>query len=491
MPATASRPRWHRRRPPRRWTGWLAPGGGWTARRRPSTRACRRMRCSAGPETWHVRCASRCGWSTSTRRSMETSPPPRDGSPAPSTWWPAAPTFPSGAISSWPGRSVAWILHSRPVTPTPRWSWRAGCRIRTSSLPRSPSAGWPRSRWGRSTRASGTSTRPWPRRPGRRPPPSRRWRGPAAAWSWPAISPATTTASAIGARSSQGYVHRHNELPLLSFCPTCQADLLPPADRPGATEAELVRALAELAATGQRSRCVDPAVRLSQLRIAQGRIEEAEEALVGYGGSPTAVRADAAIRLARGEAAAAVALLERQLSLINRAGLLAVPLLAQLVEAELAAGDNDGARTTADELERCAARTGNARVSAIATAAAGRVAAGHGRPGGSRVPGARRRTVRSVDACPTRRRVPGSRSPPRCGTGKGCWRWSRPGPRSRSSSGWGHATSPTGRRPCCASSASEDAPDPRASVFSPTGSRRCWTCSPRDSPTARSAPGCS
>lgn len=172
----------------------------------------------------------------------------------------------------------------------------------------------------------------------------------------------------------EGYVHRHNELPLLSFCPTCQADLLRSGDRPGATEAELVRALAELASTGQRSRCVDPAVRLSQLRIAQGRIEEAEEALVGYGGSPTAVRADAAIRLAHGDAAAAVALLQRQLSLINRSGLLAVPLLAQLVEAQLAAGDNEGARTTADELEGRAARTGNARVSAIATAAAGRVA---------------------------------------------------------------------------------------------------------------------
>ncbi|WP_328994737.1 response regulator transcription factor [Kribbella sp. NBC_01245] len=168
----------------------------------------------------------------------------------------------------------------------------------------------------------------------------------------------------------EGYVHHHNELPLLTFCPTCEADLL----RSGETEAELVHALAELASSGQRSRCVDPAVRLSQLRISQGRIEEAEEALVGYGGSPTAVRADAAIRLARGEAAAAVVLLDRQLSLISRFGLLAVPLLAQLVEAQLADGNNEGARTTAAELESLAAQTGNARVTAVATAAAGRVA---------------------------------------------------------------------------------------------------------------------
>jgi ATP/maltotriose-dependent transcriptional regulator MalT len=178
----------------------------------------------------------------------------------------------------------------------------------------------------------------------------------------------------------EGYVHRHNELPLLTFCPTCEADLLRLGDRPDETEAELVHALAELASTGQRSRCVDPAVRLSQLRIAQGRIEEAEEALVGYGGSPTAVRADATIRLARGEAAEAVALLDRQLSLISRSGLLAVPLLALLVEAQLANGDHEGARATTAELEGVAAQTGNARVTAIATAAAGRVALATGTP---------------------------------------------------------------------------------------------------------------
>ncbi|HVK23097.1 MAG TPA: LuxR C-terminal-related transcriptional regulator [Actinokineospora sp.] len=167
-----------------------------------------------------------------------------------------------------------------------------------------------------------------------------------------------------------GYVHRHDELPLLTFCPTCDADML----GDGEAEAELVHALASLANSGTRSRCVDPAVRLSQLRIRQGRIEEAEETLVGYGGSPAAVRADAAIRLARGDAEAAVALLERQLSVLNRSGLLAVPLLAQLVEARLAAGDPDGAAATAAELAGLASRTGNTRVSAVATAAAGRVA---------------------------------------------------------------------------------------------------------------------
>jgi DNA-binding NarL/FixJ family response regulator len=170
-----------------------------------------------------------------------------------------------------------------------------------------------------------------------------------------------------------GYVRRHNQLPLLTFCPTCEADLLLSGDRPVESETDLVRTLTELANTGHRSRCVDPAVRLAQLRIAQGRVEEAEEVLLGYGGSPTAARADAAIHLARGETAAAVSLLDRQLALINRSGLLAVPLLAQLVEAQLANCDAETAGTTAAELEQLAAQTGNARVTAIANTAAGRV----------------------------------------------------------------------------------------------------------------------
>jgi DNA-binding NarL/FixJ family response regulator len=178
----------------------------------------------------------------------------------------------------------------------------------------------------------------------------------------------------------EGYVHRHDELRLLTFCPTCEAEMLSSGDRRDESEAELVHALAELATTGQRSRCVDPAVRLSQLRIAQGRVEEAEETLAGYGGSTTAVRADAAIRLARGEPAAAVTLLDRQLSLVSRDGLLAVPLLAQLVEAQLADGDDAAARATVAELETLAARTGSARVAAVACAAAGRVALSTGAP---------------------------------------------------------------------------------------------------------------
>jgi DNA-binding NarL/FixJ family response regulator len=171
-----------------------------------------------------------------------------------------------------------------------------------------------------------------------------------------------------------GYVRRRDQLPLLSFCPTCETDLLAPTERPGETERELTVALAELTGAGRRSRCIEPAVRLAQLRLAQGRVEEAEEVLVGYAGSPAAVRAEAAIRLARGEAAAAVALLERRLGAVGRSGLLAAPLLAQLVDARIANEDGAGAGEAAEQLDALAAQAGNARIAAIAAAAAGRVA---------------------------------------------------------------------------------------------------------------------
>ena len=216
----------------------------------------------------------------------------------------------------------------------------------------------------------------------------------------------------------EGYVHRHNELRLLTFCPTCEADLL----RSGRS-ARRVRGRA--GARPRRAGRHGPTIPLRRSRravvaaaLAQGRVEEAEEALVGYGGSPTAVRADAAIRLARGEPAAAVALLERQLSLISRSGLLAVPLLAQLVEAQLANGDTSA----------CAGDRGGVGGRGRGDGQCARHRPRHGgcRPGGA-VHRSRGRRANSSSgawrcstgcACRTRRRAPGSSSQRRCAARK-------------------------------------------------------------------------
>ena len=80
------------------------------------------------------------------------------------------------------------------------------------------------------------------------------------------------------------------------------------------------------------------------------------------------------LRLARGEPRAAAALLEARLDEMARSSLLAAPLLAQLVEAQLAEGDVDEARRAAAELEAIAETSGRERVEALAALARGRIA---------------------------------------------------------------------------------------------------------------------
>ena len=87
---------------------------------------------------------------------------------------------------------------------------------------------------------------------------------------------------------------------LLAFCRTCCADVFAANGRVDAAEEELLAAIKELTDAGQRSRCVNPAARLAEIRVLQGRFDEAEELLAGFDGEPDATRAAVALRLASG-----------------------------------------------------------------------------------------------------------------------------------------------------------------------------------------------
>ncbi|MGH3109923.1 MAG: LuxR C-terminal-related transcriptional regulator [Gaiellaceae bacterium] len=169
------------------------------------------------------------------------------------------------------------------------------------------------------------------------------------------------------------FVRRYDHVTLLAFCRTCCADVFAANGRIDAAEEELVAAVRELTEAGQRSRCVPPAARLAEIRVAQGRFDEAEHLLSGFEENPEAVSAAVALRLARGEGAAAAALLERRLGEMGRSSLLAVPLLAQLVEARLLTGEIDPARDALDRLEAIAADGGRERAEAFALLARGLV----------------------------------------------------------------------------------------------------------------------
>jgi DNA-binding CsgD family transcriptional regulator len=172
----------------------------------------------------------------------------------------------------------------------------------------------------------------------------------------------------------EDFVRRFDHVTLLAFCRTCCADVFAANGRIDAAEEELVAAIRELTDAGQRSRCVPPAARLAEIRVLQGRFDEAEGLLVGIEDDPDATRAVVATRLARGETRSAEALLERRLDDLGPDNLLAAPLLEQLVLVRLSDDDITGARQAADGLAALAGNSGRERVESGALLARGRVA---------------------------------------------------------------------------------------------------------------------
>lgn len=173
----------------------------------------------------------------------------------------------------------------------------------------------------------------------------------------------------------ESFARTYDHLPLLAFCRTCCAGVHAASGRVDDAEEELEAALRDLTEAGQRARCIHPAARLAELRVMQGRFDEADELLGGFEDDPAAIEAAVTLRLARGEPQAAARLLERRLAAVGRDSLLAAPLLARLVEARIAERSIDDARAAAAQIERIAETAGRDRVVAMASLARGRIAA--------------------------------------------------------------------------------------------------------------------
>ena len=126
---------------------------------------------------------------------------------------------------------------------------------------------------------------------------------------------------------------------------------------------------------GYRGDRVYPLVRLADLRVRQGRYEEAERLMEGVEWHPTARRAAAAIALARGELPLAQDLVRLCLEGGDPADIACAPVLELLVEIHLAADDVPAAVQTLGRLTALAAGCDDERVAALAELAAGRVRA--------------------------------------------------------------------------------------------------------------------
>lgn len=172
------------------------------------------------------------------------------------------------------------------------------------------------------------------------------------------------------------YVERTRELPVSGICRMHYGGLLTDAGRWEQAERELLTALGIYDHTYHGTR-FQPLVRLADLRIRQGRFEEAERLLDGHEQRPEAARACARLHLARGDLDLAANVIERHLDRRGR-GTLSAPELALLVEIALARDRLDDAASCTDELATLAATQPGPAVRGFAAASRARVEAARG-----------------------------------------------------------------------------------------------------------------
>jgi DNA-binding NarL/FixJ family response regulator len=169
---------------------------------------------------------------------------------------------------------------------------------------------------------------------------------------------------------AQAFVRRSDSLPVSGiYCRTYYCGVLTAAGRWAEAERELEGSMRtyEPGYRGLRSGAL---VRLADLRVRQGRLEEATQLLAGLEQDPYAVRPVARLHLLRGDVELAAVVLRRRLALTGN-GIVQAPLLALLVEVEVAAGHLEEARAVCARLDRIAGEIGSPLARTLAQFAAG------------------------------------------------------------------------------------------------------------------------
>jgi len=112
--------------------------------------------------------------------------------------------------------------------------------------------------------------------------------------------------------------------------------------------------------------------KLAELRLAQGRTEEAVRFLAGYEDHPTTAYVAGAIHLAQGEAAVACSILRRRLREVEEESLEGAALVELLTEAEIALGSVEDVATRAERLAELGSSVGSDLIVAQGERALGR-----------------------------------------------------------------------------------------------------------------------
>lgn len=171
----------------------------------------------------------------------------------------------------------------------------------------------------------------------------------------------------------EDFARTHATAPLWGACRAVHADVLIARGRWPEAEAALVSAL-ETSARYVPEVGLPAVASLAELRVAQGRLAEAERLLAGREESPGALRSLALLRIADGRPAVAVDLLSRGLRSVGGDVTRAAQMLAALVDAHLAGGGVEAAGAAADELAALAQATGIRLIRARSSLASARVA---------------------------------------------------------------------------------------------------------------------
>jgi DNA-binding NarL/FixJ family response regulator len=168
-----------------------------------------------------------------------------------------------------------------------------------------------------------------------------------------------------------------------AFCRAHYGGILTAAGRWTEAETELVEAARHFD-QGMPERRAAAIIRLADLRVLQGRLEEAAQLLAGLEQHPDAVRTLAALHLARGEVALARDLLERvtrgpddpvpEVGETTMVG----PLLALLVDVHLEEGDVEEAARIAERLDLVASAQRGPYLKAATALAKGRICVASG-----------------------------------------------------------------------------------------------------------------
>ena len=158
-----------------------------------------------------------------------------------------------------------------------------------------------------------------------------------------------------------------------AYCRTHYGGILTAAGRWREADDALTEAV-RLWALGRRTLTAGALVRLADLRVKQGRLEDAERLLDGMGNNPEATLPWASLRLARGESAVARETVERALQGTDPRSSSVVPFLALLTDIHLADGDLASASTSVDALAACAEGHPSPYSTAVLALARGRIA---------------------------------------------------------------------------------------------------------------------